>query len=87
VIDSDGNIIQDLLLNIDTIEIDQIELGPLKWSLSEYYPEYPERYKSDVFRKGETLPESVNNCVNLGWNGTWKLPFTSPFYIWLLENI
>jgi len=48
---------------------------------------YPERYKAEVFRRGDNLPDSVKNCVNLGWNGKWVLPFTSPFYIWLLENI
>lgn len=87
VIDSDGNILEDLLLNIETIEVDQIELGPLKWSMSKYYPDYPERYKSDIFKNGGTLPDSINACVNLGWNGKWTLSFTSPFYIWLLENI
>ena len=86
-IDQDGNIIDDLLLNIDSIEIDEIDLGSLKWTLSDYQPVYPERYKAEVFRRGDNLPDSVKNCVNLGWNGKWVLPFTSPFYIWLLENI
>ena len=86
-VDQDGNILDDLLLNIDSIEIDEIDLGSLKWTLSDYQPVYPERYKAEVFRRGENLPDSVKNCVNLGWNGKWVLPFTSPFYIWLLENI
>lgn len=87
VIDSQGNILDDMLLNIDSIEIDEIDLGSLKWTLSEYYPIYPERYKKEIFRTGGNLNESVKNCVNLGWNGKWQLTFTSPFYIWLLENI
>jgi len=86
-VDQDGNILDDLLLNIDSIEIDEIDLGALKWTLSDYQPVYPERYKAEVFRRGDNLPDSVKNCVNLGWNGKWVLPFTSPFYIWLLENI
>lgn len=86
-VDQDGNILDDLLLNIDSIEIDEIDLGSLKWTLSDYQPVYPERYKAEVFRRGDNLPDSVKNCVNLGWNGKWVLPFTSPFYIWLLENI
>lgn len=86
-IDQDGNILDDLLLNIDSIEIDEIDLGSLKWTISDYQPVYPERYKAEVFRRGDNLPDSVKNCVNLGWNGKWVLPFTSPFYIWLLENI
>jgi hypothetical protein len=80
-------ILKDMLLNIESVEIDEIDLGSLKWTLSDYQPVYPERYKAEVFRRGDTLPDSVKNCVNLGWNGKWVLPFTSPFYIWLLENI
>lgn len=87
VLDQEGNIIDDMLLNIDSIEIDEIDLGPLKWTISDYRPIYPERYKAEIFRNGGNVPESVKNCVNMGWNGIWKLPFTSPFYIWLLENI
>jgi hypothetical protein len=87
VIDQQGNIVSDMLLNIDSVEIDEIDLGSLKWTLSSYEPVYPERYRAEAKKRGEELSSSVKNCVNLGWNGTWKLPFTSPFYIWLLENI
>jgi hypothetical protein len=87
VLGADGNIVNDMLLNIDSIEIDEIDLGSLKWTLSSYEPLYPERYRAEAKKRSEELSSSVKNCVNLGWNGTWKLPFTSPFYIWLLENI
>lgn len=87
VLDSDGNIIEDLLLNIESIEIDEINLGSLLWTESDYRPDYPVQYQIEMRNQGKDLPVSVKNCVNLGWNGTWKLPFTSPFYVWLLENI
>lgn len=77
-----GEIASDLLLNIDQIEIDDINLGNLIWSLSNYYPSYPQNYADE-----HNPPDLVKNCVNLGWNGRWILPFQSPFYIWLLENI
>lgn len=83
LVDKNGNIIEDMLLGIESIEIDDIEIGTLKWTLSKYYPKYPKSYTNDSQKQ---LAE-VNNCVNLGWNGTWQLPFNSPFYIWLLENI
>jgi hypothetical protein len=67
-------IVKDMLLNIVSIEIDEIELGNLLYSLSEYTGDDPSR-------------PVLKNCVNLGWNGTWCLPFTSPVYLWLLENI
>jgi hypothetical protein len=86
-LDANGNIVKDLLLNIDSIEIDEIDIGSLKWTASNYTPLYPESYKQHVLRTGQEIETELKNCVNLGWNGTWSLPFTSPFYIWLLENI
>jgi hypothetical protein len=87
VLDANGNIIEDLLLNIDSVEVDEIDLGSMLWTASDYRPDYPEKYRLEMNKQGKDLPVSVKNCVNLGWNGRWTLPFTSPFYIWLLENI
>ena len=87
VLDVQGNIIEDLLLNVDSVEIDGIDLGSLLWTTSDYRPDYPAVHKAKMQAQGVELPESVENCVNLGWNGKWILPFQSPFYIWLLENI
>ena len=87
VLDMNGNIVEDLLLNIDSIEIDEIDLVFLLWTASDYRPDYPSVYKAKMQAQGIELSESIKNCVNLGWNGKWILPFQSPFYIWLLENI
>lgn len=87
VLDSNGNIIEDLLLNIDSIEIDEIDLGLLLWTASDYRPLYPKTYQEKMLQSGIELQENIKHCVNLGWNGQWTLHFTSPFYIWLLENI
>jgi len=67
-------IVQDMLLNIVSVEIDEISLGSLIWTHSEFTGDDPER-------------PVLKNCVTLGWNGTWKLEFDSPFYIWLLSNL
>lgn len=87
LLDIHGNIIEDLLLNIESIEIDEIDLGFLLWTASDYYPKYPKVYYDKMLESGAQLPTTITNCVNLGWNGRWTLKFTSPFYIWLLENI
>ena len=87
ILDSNNSIIEDLLLNIDSIEIDEIDLGSLLWTASKYTPDYPENHKLSMANSGQELPEFVSNCVNLGWNGRWTLTFSSPFYIWLLENL
>jgi hypothetical protein len=68
-----NKIVKDQILNIDTITFDEIDIGYLKHTLSKYYP--------------INVDESIIGCVNLGWNGLWELEFTSPIYIWLLENI
>ena len=69
-----GEIVKDTLLNIDSIAIDDIELGELKWSMSEFVADDPAR-------------PTLVRCVNLGWNGSYRIRFTGPFYIWLLENM
>ena len=66
-------ILKDMLLNIVSIEIDEINLGQLTYSLS--------KYTVDATKEVHT------NFVNLGWNGKWSLTWTNPFYIWLLESI
>jgi hypothetical protein len=74
-----GEVIDDMLLNIDDIIIDDISIGHLLWS-AEYILDNPQQYK------GQTITK-LDNCVNLGWNGTYVLKFTSPFYVWLLEKL
>ena len=67
-------IVKDMLLNIVSVEIDEIDLGHLIFTHSTFV--------------GDDLNRPVlKNCLNLGWNGTWSLPFNIPFYIWLLERI
>lgn len=78
--DGHGNIINDMLLNIESIEIDEIDLGQLKWSTSEFVADHTKVIG------GEDMTV-LKNCVNLGWNGTYTIKFESPFYLWLLENL
>ena len=72
-------VVKDMLLNISDITVDDISLGNLLWS-AEYILDRPQQYQ------GQTITK-LDNCVNLGWNGTYVLKFTSPFYIWLLEQL
>ena len=74
-----GNVVKDMVLNIDDIIIDDISLGNLLWS-AEYILDKKQTYK------GQEI-DHLDGCVNLGWNGTYTLKFTSPFYIWLLEKL
>ena len=81
-----GKIVKDQLLHIKTIIVDDIELGTLIYE-GEYTPNYPEPWATQQKEAGNELPESFKNAIILGHNGTWKLPFTSPFYMWLLDNL
>jgi hypothetical protein len=74
-----GEVVKDMLLNIDDIIIDDISLGNLLWS-AEYILDKPQTYK------GQEI-DHLDGCVNLGWNGTYVLKFSSPFYLWLLEKL
>ncbi len=67
-------ILKDMLLNIHSIEIDEISMDQLIWSKSQFLPDDSSR-------------PILDNCVNLGWNGAYTFKFTSPFYLWLLESM
>jgi hypothetical protein len=74
-----GQMIKDMLLNIDDIIIDDISLGQLLWD-AEYYLDSSQEYNGNIITR-------LDRCVNLGWNGTYVLNFSTPFYIWLLEKL
>ena len=76
----DGSIEKDMLLNIESITVDDIDISNLKWTLSYYLTD------NIVFVDGEET-NKLTNCVNLGWNGAYILDFSCPYYLWLLENL
>lgn len=67
-------ILKDMLLHIKSLHIDDIDVGPLLWTNTQFIGDDRSR-------------PILKNCVDLGWNGAWEFPFESPFYIWLLEKI
>jgi hypothetical protein len=71
-------IVQDMTLDIVSLEIDDIDMMPLLHKSSEYRPVYPEHYS------GEPV---LREYVTLGWNGIWSITWTKPFYLWLLEHL
>ena len=73
VVDHNGNITNDVLLNIDKISIDSIDVGGRIWAANYYV---------DRGHGKETL----DRFVCLGWNGIWELEFESPTFIWFLET-
>ena len=86
VVNEKGDILQEQLLEIKGMEIDEIDIGALVYE-GVYTPKYPEPWATQQKEAGENLKESFTNVTKMGHNGTWKLKFTSPFYMWLLDNL
>jgi hypothetical protein len=76
-IDDQGNIIKDALITVTDVAFDDIELGHCFNELA--------AYQHDFNGHGQSITESFNN--HLGCNGTVTLNFTTPIYLWLLENM
>lgn len=68
-----GEVTNDMLLNIDDITIDGLSLGQLLRN-ADYKLDKPQQFN------GKEITQ-LSNWVNLGWNGTYVLKFTSPFHI------
>ena len=86
VINDKGDILKDQLLHIKSIEIDEIDLGALVYE-GIYTPQYPEPWATQQKQDGIELKESFKNVTQMGHNGEWRITFSSPFYMWLLENL
>ena len=86
IVNEKGDLLKDQLLHIKSIEIDEIDLGALLFE-GVYRPNYPEPWATQQREAGHNIPETLKNSVDLGHNGTWTFSFTSPFYMWLLENL
>jgi len=75
-VDEVGNIITDACLTINSVEIDKVALGYnfIKHSV----------YCHNFNGNQDTIEEPFYGTM--GCNGTVIFKFSSPFYIWLLEN-
>ena len=86
VINEKGDILKDQLLHIKSINIDEIDIGALVYE-GVYTPKYPEPWATQQRKLGTDLRDSFKNVTKMGHNGEWKFTFTTPFYMWLLENL
>jgi len=77
VIDEDGNISKDRMIKISHVSLDQIELGQLFTDQAIYLHDF----------NGTAEKIQAKFFGNMGCNGTVRLEFSSPVYVWLLENM
>ena len=79
VLGDDGLPVADKCVIINSISLDDIEL------------EFFELTDPDTFKYEPIEPEGVSttgfDATKLAWNGKTTLRFTTPIYIWLLENL
>ena len=72
-----GEIVSDALLEINNISLDGIDFDQIFQSLAVYH--------HDV--NGTQAPADYKFFGSIGCNGTVTLKFTTPVYLWLLENM
>lgn len=72
-----GDIVSDAMLSVTNIEIDGIDINQIVQSLAVYHHDF----------NGTQNPVEDKFYGNLGCNGVLKLKFSTPVYLWLLENM
>lgn len=76
-IDDAGNILKDSLIDVKNISVDEINIDQLFSELSVY--------RHDNNGHGQLTENKFFG--HLGCNGVVELKFSSPIYLWLLENM
>lgn len=79
-------IAKDMLLNIVSLEINDVEI-PIGADHGEDAKFGTYKIDEPVNYRGQENVTEIPGIKNLGWNGRYDVPFQTPFYIWLLENI
>jgi hypothetical protein len=76
-VDADGNIVSDARIIVSGIRFDDIDCQYLTTELAEYQHDF----------NGSGQPTIDKFYGEIGCNGTVSLKFTTPIYLWLLENM
>jgi hypothetical protein len=76
-IDQNGNIIKDSMLTVTNLKFEDIALEQVFYDLA--------TYEHDFNGTGKKVQNKFYG--NLGCNGTVTLKFSTPMYLWLLENM
>lgn len=77
VLNPQGEIVTDAMLQFTNVELDEINIDAMIQSLAVY--------THDFNGTGNEINEQFYHAM--GCNGTASLKFTTPVYLWLLENM
>jgi hypothetical protein len=77
----------DQFVKINSIIIDGVNIRDILWTDSFNIPEYPEPWATQQREQGIQLEERVLGQTELSHNCEWHLPFTSPFYEFVMKHV
>ena len=77
VLDQSGSIVSDRVVTISGLRMDDIDIDKILWETSVY--------EHDFNGTGDRIQDRFFGTM--GCNGTVSMCFSSPFYLWLLENM
>ena len=72
-----GEIVQDALITVENITVDDIDISQISSDLIEYHHDF----------NGTQSAITDKFYSAMGCNGIARLKFTTPVYLWLLENL
>jgi len=88
-VDSAGNVVKDALIAVENFKIDDIDISSiLTTQPNQLYSEAPThiiQYCHDFNGTQPAIVDRFHGCM--GCNGIVTFKFTTPIYLWLLENM
>ena len=76
-IDAAGAILEDRCIQITNVTFDEFQLGHMFTQVSQYHHDH----------NGTTEAKIDQFYGEMGCNGRIEMPFSTPIYLWLLENM
>ncbi len=73
------------ILSIINLTVDEINLNKLL-DMTVYKPDYPKLWLKEQQDAGHDQTKYQKGWRDFGFNGQWRMNFTTPFYTWLLKN-
>jgi len=88
-IDSAGNIVKDAMITVENFQIDDIDISSIiNCYPNDLYNDFPTHIIKYCHDFNGTQPAVLDTFHGMmGCNGTVSLKFTTPVYLWLLENM
>lgn len=77
LLDQDGKILRDLVCEVSDLTFNDMDIQKLFWKFSSYSHD-----------RNATSAAITEPCYGvMGCNGRVEMPFSTPVYLWLLENL